>query len=162
MKQKKTYQEHESSGKRTKQNIVSKGKRTTQQCDPKSYYTLKASWRFHHKCKETKWSIFKDNWKVWEEKILPKLINYQTMTWTEITGASKGHGTGSQSHNVPLSGLTKEGKEEIDRLKIMCDQVFSLRLSGTERIIGVLDKGVLEILCYDDKHELVNYTKSHS
>ena len=50
----------------------------------------------------------------------------------------------------------------IDNLKIECDEVFSLRLSGKERIIGFLELGVLEILCYDPGHEFIQSSKKHT
>lgn len=148
--------------KKTKQAFTPKAeKKTVQATDPGEYDKLKASWRFHRSWKETSYPLSVNNWQEWENNILPKLIDYQTMTWAEIKSETKSHGRGSKSHNVGISGLTKAGREELKRLNMYdeTEEIFSLRLDGTKRIIGILDRGVLEILCYTPKHEFTETSK---
>ncbi len=148
--------------KKTKQKFNPKTeKKTVQLNDPGEYDKLKASWRFHRNWKATSYPLSVDNWKEWENNILPKLIDYQTLTWGEIKSTPKSHGTGSRSHNIDISGLSEEGLSELKRLNMdgEVDRIFSLRLDGTKRIIGILDRGVLEILCYTPNHEFTKTSK---
>lgn len=149
-----------SKDKKTKQYFNPKCKRNTiQSNNPDDYFKKKATWKFHRSCLNNKLSISRNNCLVWEDEILPKLIEFQEMTWAEITNIPKGRGQGSKHHNVTLDDITKEGIEILRDLKIECDEVFSLRLSGTGRIIGFLDLGILEILCYDPDHKFVRSIK---
>lgn len=78
------------------------------------------------------------------------------MTWAEILAATGGRTCGNNSHLVPLSDLKKEA---VDRLRELqqddIDELFSLRLSGKERIYGIPDGRVLQILWFCPNHEAV-------
>lgn len=149
--------------KQTKQNANPKCKNQTIQANnPDNYYKLNAKWKFHRYCLDNSLPISKDDWSIWENNILPKLIEFQEMTWEQIFKIPKGRGGGSKHHNVRIDKFTDKGLEIIDNLKIECDEVFSLRLSGKERIIGFLELGVLEILCYDPGHEFIQSSKKHT
>jgi hypothetical protein len=95
---------------------------------------------------------------VWWQRILPKLRDFETMTWAEIQAAAggRGRGGGNNSHNVPVAEICKEAQE---RLRELCqddiDDLFSLRLQGTHRIYGIRDGRVLKILWFDANHEIV-------
>lgn len=150
-------------GKKTKHNSNPIGKNKTVQVEnPDNYYKKNAQWKFHRCCLNNPLSIARDDWNIWEHKILPKLIEFQEMTWQELINTPKGRGGGSKHHNVGLDRLTEKGIKILEDSKIDCDEVFSLRLSGTERIIGLLSLGVLEILCYDPDHKFVKSKKKHT
>ena len=129
-------------------------KRTVQSIDPKGYYKKHPSWRFNRMFLDHKWAINLENWACFENSILPKLKSYESQTWGQIESASKGRGAGSKSHNIDIYKLCPEAQRELQNYNIHIDQIFSLRLSGTERIFGILSDGVLDIVWYDSKHEV--------
>lgn len=156
MSKKVRFKENSDFGEKEIHNLDSrkKDKKTHQLSDPDSYDRLNASWRFRKLMLNHKWSISKGEWSVWENEILPKLQNFESMTWAEIKSASKSHGDGSLSHNIEIYKLCKEAQNEMRKCNWNYDTIFSLRLSGVKRIFGFMEKGVLDIVWYDENHEI--------
>jgi hypothetical protein len=76
-----------------------------------------------------------------------KLSNFEGMTWTEIER--------SGSHNVAKAKLAKQARDRLAKLKQDdVDELFSLRLSGKERIWGIRERSVLRLLWWDPQHEV--------
>ncbi len=104
---------------------------------------------------DCRWSwchIGKDRW---ETKVLPKLRDFEKMTWFEIERASGGRTNGTNSHFIDVRQLSKEAQKHLERLKMDdLDQVFSLRLQGEHRIIGKRMGRVLQIIWFDFHHEV--------
>ena len=50
--------------------------------------------------------------------------------------------------------LCKDAQRRIEELHLDIDQVFSLRLTETLRIYGILENGVFNVLWYDPNHEI--------
>jgi hypothetical protein len=72
-------------------------------------------------------------------EIREKLRNFETMTWSQIIGP--------QSHMVSRDSLCKNAQERLVQLKLdEIDELFSLRLSGKERVWGLLEHNVLTLL----------------
>jgi hypothetical protein len=86
-----------------------------------------------------------------EKDILKKLGHFETRTWGEIEG-NKEEG----SHLVKVDDCPNPRvKERLKQLELDdIDELFSLRLSGTERIFGILDGFILKILWYDYEHKV--------
>lgn len=94
----------------------------------------------------------KDLW----ERIHPKLIDFESMTWAEIKRSGN-------SHSVDISQLCKEAQRrliEIDQDDL--DDLFSLRLSGTERLWGIRDGRVMRLLWWDPNHEVCPSVKRNT
>lgn len=73
----------------------------------------------------------------WEKEILPKLRNFETMTWAEIENASGGRKRGSNNHFINVNTIIKDAKERLSDLQMDdIDQLFSLRLAGKTRLYG--------------------------
>ncbi len=85
---------------------------------------------------------------LWDD-LFQKLRWYETMTWGEILKDKK------HNHSVPLDHLAKAAQ---DRLKAMrlddIDEVFRLRLTGKQRVWGIRDRNVLNLLWWDPEHEI--------
>lgn len=79
-------------------------------------------------------------------EIVRKLANYETMSWGEIEGPN--------SHTVSVADCpnfdTMRRLEEL--LLDDVDTLFSLRITGTERIFGIFDGDALLLLWYDPNH----------
>lgn len=99
----------------------------------------------------------------WENDILPKLKNFESMTWAEIEQASGGRSSGNNSHFINRDGLAKEAQKRLEELKLDdIDQVFSLRLSGKTRVIGKRIGRVMQIMWFDFNHEVCQSEKKHT
>ena len=115
-----------------------------------------------------KWSLVychweHGNWKnpqidipFFVEHIVSKLQNYETQTWQEVLNASggKSEGNGNNNHFILATKLPKKEQTYYMEKKYMrkFDKVFSLRLSGKERLIGFIDGVIFRVLWYDNSH----------
>ena len=88
--------------------------------------------------------------------IRKKLSDFETMLWRDIR-------TSSNHHPIPVAKLCKEAQ---DRLKQIgqddIDELFSFRLTGKERLFGILDAEVLWILWWDPLHLSHPSLKKHT
>src|SRR5574344_1125464 len=86
---------------------------------------------------------------VFIDKIYPKLIEFEKITWDEIrlqSHQSKGK-MKSNNHNVKICDLGKLAIERLKNLKIEDrDEIYSLRLEGKIRIYGFKELNYLDIL----------------
>lgn len=88
-------------------------------------------------------------------EIRDKLRNFESMTWGEIMGR--------ESHLVPTKSLCKKAIERLAELNLdELEELFSLRLSGRERVWGVLEHNVLTLLWWDPDHEVCPSLKKHT
>ncbi len=70
------------------------------------------------------------------------------MTWAEVLGSK-------HNHNVDIDRLCKAARERLVQLKQHdLDELLSLRLSGAERIWGILSEGVRTIIWWDPDHKI--------
>ena len=80
------------------------------------------------------------------------------MTWDQILVKGK-----KSHHLVEITKLCKAAQDYLAETSIEdIDEVLSLRLSGTERIWGILDRGVVELLWWDPKHEICPSLLKHT
>ncbi len=70
------------------------------------------------------------------------------MTWAELLG-------GKQNHNVSVSDLCKAARQRLEEIgQDDIDELLSLRLSGKERVWGILSEGVCTLLWWDPEHQV--------
>ena len=90
------------------------------------------------------------------EQVITKLQELEKMSWQEILDASGGKSAGHGNNNHFIGGQKLPAEERrifIERGYMRdFEKVFSLRLSGKERLIGVVDLNVFKILWYDKEH----------
>ena len=91
------------------------------------------------------------------EHIISKLQEYEKQTWQEILNASggKSEGHGNNNHFINAVELPRNEKREFIKFGYMekYEKVFSLRLTGQERLIGVVDLNIFNVLWYDSSHK---------
>jgi hypothetical protein len=88
--------------------------------------------------------------------IVPKLHNYETMTWSEVDGPSG-------SHSVEFGQLCKEARDRLAEIgKEHQEYLFSLRITGECRVWGVKDLAILRILWWDPNHAVCPSPKKHT
>ena len=135
--------------------VVYSAKKLVHVEEPEAFLKKYPVWAFKHCDMENeKWSIKKST--SFFNDILAKLISYEGMTWSEIQSASGGKsaGNGTNNHFEYIAEMSKEAQKRARELRLDVDQLFSLRLSGKERLYGILNNGIFSILWYDSKHEI--------
>lgn len=80
-------------------------------------------------------------------EIRSKLINFERLTWHEILGHN--------NHPVSVSSLNKEAQKRLTDLKLDdVDELVSLRLTGRQRVWGILEGNIYTILWWDPEHDV--------
>jgi hypothetical protein len=84
--------------------------------------------------------------------VIPKLYDYESMKWSELDGPSG-------SHSVDIDQICKEVKA----IKMFhVEGLFSVRITGEERVWGVKDVAILRVLWWDPNHQVCPSQKKHT
>lgn len=138
-------------GKQAKFKEPSVDKKTKFTSDPDNMMKKHPSWGFSAIDNE-KWCI-KDSFN----EVVDSLKDFERMTWAEISSAPKSGGaTGSKSHFIVVNEICKEAQQRLQEMNLHYDTLYSLRLSGRKRVIGILENGILKIIWYDSNHSIWN------
>jgi hypothetical protein len=87
--------------------------------------------------------------------VLQRMRELESMTWHAITDTG--------SHFIAASSLGRRARERLMEIQQDdVDQVYSVRVTGRRRIIGIRDGGVLRILWWDPEHEVCPAPKKHT
>jgi len=88
--------------------------------------------------------------------IIGTIKHFESMTWSEIKSATHGVGGRSNNHFIPVCECSKEAQKRYwECFKYEGeDDVFSLRLSGKERVFGVVSEGIFKVLWWDPDHKV--------
>lgn len=87
--------------------------------------------------------------------VIKKLSAFESMTWSEIEG--------SKHHSVEVWQIGKQAQNrliEIDQDDVA--ELFSLRLSGKERVWGIRDGHIFRLLWWDPDHTVYPVHKKHT
>ena len=105
-----TYTNEPSGQKKVKHRISpSEEKMTKRENEPGNYDTLFASWAFSKIQRGGLWDITQKDWRIWNERILPKLSSMESMTWAEIKAVPKdGRKGGNKHHNILVKEFSKK------------------------------------------------------
>ena len=127
--------------------------RTALRGDPALHDRETIVWAFGIVDRDGPWGWRTTAARVWWNDILPKLQDFESMTWAEIQQAAGGRARGNNSHFVPVERLTRNAKERLAAIRQDdVSALFSLRLSATTRIYGIRDRRALKLLWYDPYH----------
>ncbi len=106
----------------------------------------KPSWNFSMMDRDGQWSWKNVSYGKWIE-IVNKLQEFENLSWTQIK--EKG------SHQIEVYKIVKEARQRLTLLnQDDTDFVFSLRLTGKNRIFGILRSNVLNFVWWDPNHEI--------
>lgn len=123
--------------------------------DPDSNRRKKPAWNIGLIDPLGPWSFKQLDCPQWWDDIYSKLKNYETMTWQEIYDASGGRSHGNNNHDIPICDLIPQARRRLKELNLDdISSLFSLRLTGQQRIWGILDGNVLKLLWFDPKHQI--------
>ncbi len=123
---------------------------------PKNTLDKKPVWRFgkldfHH----GEWGFNNLDRSHLIQEMHSKLVNFEKMKWKEIEGP--------QNHFIEINKLCREAQKRIIELRLQeFDPLFSLRLSGKERVWGIRQEEILYILWWDPDHTVYPVGKKHT
>jgi len=106
------------------------------------------SWRFSKVDRDGKWkcSLSKLNEQKTKE-IIRKLKDFDSMTWGDLKGKRR--------HSIPATAICKEAKKRLQDIeKDDINELFSIGISGKERIWGIREGDVFSILWWDPDHNV--------
>jgi len=84
-----------------------------------------------------------------------KMKDLESMTFGGVMKAG--------SHPIPCSRLIPDAQKRLREINQNdLDELFSLRLSGKQRIWGIRDRNVFKILWWDPNHEVCPSQKKHT
>lgn len=118
-------------------------------------------WRFSKfDSAHPKWGSSRVNYR----EIKDKLISFEKMTWQEIDSASGGRSNGTNNHFLPIDEIEPDAQARLYELHLeeFSDNIYSLRINGKHRLIGILTEGVFEFLWNDPDHEICKSNKKHT
>ncbi len=148
-------------GKRKSKRVLAPKSKPLSKKNPRQVASLdsdlkKPAWQFNEIDWGGLWGWHKLEAKKWQEN-LPKLGHFETRTWADIKSDGNNHVVDIQNSPNPevLKRLAEIHQDDIDEL-------FSLRLSGKERLWGILDNHILKILWWDMNHEVWPSKKKHT
>lgn len=88
-------------------------------------------------------------------RIVERLQALESMTWSEIEGRS--------SHVVKVTQLAKKARARLANMRQdEVEELFSVRLTGRERIWGIRAGSVLHLLWWDPMHQVCPSHKKHT
>lgn len=79
-----------------------------------------------------------------------KLLNFERLTWKEILVRDR-----HWNHRITIDKLVPSAKKALAKTPFKdVDQVVSLRLTGKERVFGVMENEVFNVLWWDPDHKV--------
>ena len=81
-----------------------------------NYQTQRPGWQLGRMDLEGPWPWTNISIQVLTEEIHPKLRNFESMTWAEITAASGGRNSGTNSHSVEVVNLCKTARDRLEAI----------------------------------------------
>ena len=116
--------------------------------NPDSIMSYHPSWKFISCDSDGTWAFCQERLTdVFWTKIFPKIQEWESMTWNQITIVGK-----KQNHSIEVNSLNKCAQDKLAQLQIEEESLLSLRLEGSVRLYGFLVGPVYNILWYDDNH----------
>lgn len=129
-------------------------KKPKSELSPESFYKEHPSWRIRSMefVGPFGWHIVMGD-KL--DQIRKRLVSFETMSWDRIIGP--------ENHFIRRNDLSEEARKRLEDLKQEdVDEVFSLRITGKERIFGILENGILRILWWDPEHQVCKSNLKHT
>jgi hypothetical protein len=85
-----------------------------------------------------------------------KLAQFESMTWAEVNHPNTG------CHPIKIKDLCSKAQKRLVEIKVIEEELFSLRLSGKERLWGIREHHLFKILWWDPRHDVYPASKKHT
>lgn len=137
-------------------------KKTTAKADV-SYENAIPAWAFDKIDRNGKFAFCIDRADFDLREVLEKMISYSSMTWGDMRRQTHDDRK-SKHHFLDIRDLSKEALERLEamRLEEYSEQLYSIALQNTLRIVGLRDRDRFHVLWYDPHHEVCPSTKKHT
>ena len=135
--------------------------------EPANYKRHPISWQLGSIDSESNWGIQIFNSErtcnlFWTD-IYPKIKHFEAKTWHEIEKERTGSRGKSKHHSVNISDIIPDAQKRLEDLKLDdIDSLFSMRLTGEQRIWGIRNFSYMQVLWFDLKHEICPSKKKHT
>jgi len=88
-------------------------------------------------------------------EVIPKMKNFESMTWREILGP--------RNHEVYVYQIGSSAQKRLEALKLDdIAKLVSLRFTGESRLWGIRRDHTLRLLWWDPNHEVYPSQKKHT
>ncbi|HUT99750.1 MAG TPA: hypothetical protein VM054_11845 [bacterium] len=124
--------------------------------NPSAYYELNPKWSFSYLQLDGKW-CWSSIQRVKLLEIIRKVKEFEKLKWKELLRGNH------PAKSIPLENIITEAQGIlIDELRIQQDEIVRFRLSGEERIWGLLVEGVFNVIFWDPEHEVCPSELKHT
>lgn len=88
-------------------------------------------------------------------EVAKKLGQLESQNWPQIDAGG--------SHFIPVSNLIKDAQQRLEAIRLDdIEHLYSLRLSGKERLWGIRERHVFRALWWDPEHAICPSEKKHT
>ena len=108
---------------------------------------LNPVWQISRIDLEGPWGWTNIDKKLFFDKIIPRIKNFESMTWSNIIG--------KRNHPIPISKIAEKAQKRLAELNMDdSEYLISLRFMSRERMWGIRVHNTLKILWWDPNHEV--------
>ena len=87
--------------------------------------------------------------------VIDGLRPFESMTWSEIEG--------KRNHAISCDSIIREAQRRLEDIgQDDLDELFSIRLTGRQRIWGIRDGTIFRLLWWDRQHAICPSPKKHT
>lgn len=132
------------------------GKKPRAKENPNSIFSMTVAWDCDDPDVAGVWSWgVERQWstETWDSTILPKLQEFERLTWGEVDQASSGS-SHKMHHNMDCGDLCYEAVNRLFEIEKIEDTIFRFRLGGRERLWGFRYLNKFSILWFDPTHQI--------
>lgn len=149
--------------KKTKQKNRAEAQKHTIKTEGYSSDKEKVVWRFDMIDRSGKFAFNPNGDSFKCKDFLEKLIDYSSMTWTEVKKQTHDDGK-SKHHFLSPQFLSPEAAERLKakQLEEYSDSIFSFALDNKLRLVGIRKNEDFHVLWYDPEHEVCPSKKKHT
>jgi hypothetical protein len=127
------------------------------------FYELHPTWSFKY-CDfdHTAWGISARPDNI--PGILRWLASVERQTWNNILTSTAGRKHNTRNHHIAIIDILSDAQKRLSEIKLehFSDELYSLAISGKERLWGFLAEGVFHIVWYDPNHEIYQAHKRNT
>ena len=122
--------------------------------NPDSFYDQTPVWSF------SRCDFESERWSMCDNEdclagLMKRLKAFEGMKWRDILLDKSGRRNNTKNHSMPVSHLCREAQKRYYILKLdEYPEIYSLTVTGKQRLFGVLDDNVFSIIWFDKNHQI--------
>lgn len=127
--------------------------------NPQSFFDQRPIWSFA-KCdfEHDKWSM--PCHKDCLSDLMKRLKDFEGMTWREIFSDTSGRKNNTKNHPIPIVDIIKPAQRRLKEINLDdFEELYSLTITGRQRLWGVIVNGVYCVVWLDLDHEIFPSSK---